>query len=95
MDMVKSIKSDLKKAISILEDEGCKEVYVFGSMAEDRYHEDSDIDLAVSGIPQGEFFRVLGRLLFELDHTVDLIDLDRDDDFSKFLKKEGELVRAS
>lgn len=94
-DMTGSIKSDLDKAIKILKEEGCDEVYLYGSIAEDRYDEDSDIDLAVKGIPSGEFFRVLGRLMLELDHPVDIVDLDKDEDFSRFLKEEGELIRAS
>lgn len=93
--MTKSIKSDLDKAIEILKEEGCEEIYLYGSIAEDRFDEESDIDLAVKGIPSGDFFRVLGRLMLELDHPVDLVDLDKDEDFSRFLKEEGELIRAS
>lgn len=93
--MAKSIKSDLNKAISLLKEEGCSEIYVFGSVAEGSFEEESDIDLAVKGIPSGSFFRLLGLLMSELDHPVDLVDLDSEDDFSKFLKEEGELVRAS
>jgi len=93
--MTKSIKSDLDRAIEILKEEGCEEIYLYGSIAEDRFDEGSDIDLAVKGIPSGEFFRVLGRLMLELDHPVDLVDLDKDEDFSRFLKEEGELIRAS
>ena len=83
------------KAIKILKEEGCEEIYLYGSIAEDRFDEESDIDLAVKGIPSGEFFRVLGRLMLELDHPVDLVDLENDEDFSRFLKEEGELIRAS
>jgi len=93
--MTKSIKSDLGKAIKILKEEGCEEIYLYGSIAEDRFDEESDIDLAVKGIPSGEFFRVLGRLMLELDHPVDLVDLENDEDFSRFLKEEEELIRAS
>ncbi len=93
--MTKSIKSDLDRAIEILKEEGCEDIYLYGSIAEDRFDEGSDIDLAVKGIPSGEFFRVLGKLMLELDHPVDLVDLDKDEDFSRFLKEEGELIRAS
>ncbi len=93
--MTKSIKSDLDKAIEILKEEGCEEIYLYGSIAEDRFDEESDIDLAVKGISSGDFFRVLGRLMLELDHPVDLVDLDKDEDFSRFLKEEEELIRAS
>lgn len=33
--------------------------------------------------------------MLELMHPVDLINLDRQDDFSRFLEEEGELVLVS
>ena len=40
---------DIKLAIKILKTEGCTEIYLFGSLAEGDFREDSDIDLAVKG----------------------------------------------
>ena len=88
-------REDVKKAIKILRDVGCKEVYLFGSLAEGNTREGSDIDLAVRGCPSGMFFHVLGRLMLELEHLIDLVDLDRDDDFSRYLEKEGSLIHVS
>lgn len=53
--MTRSIKSDLDRAIEILKEEGCDEVYLYGSIAEGRFDEKADIDFAVKGIPAGDF----------------------------------------
>ena len=85
-------KEDIDKAIEILKAEGCSEIYLLGSVAEGRYNESSDIDLAVKGCPKGKYYKILGKLLLELNHSVDLIDLDRKTDFVKYIEKEGVLV---
>jgi hypothetical protein len=36
---------------------------------------------------------LLGKLLWELDRPVDLIDLDTQDAFTQYLEKEGVLLR--
>jgi len=85
-------REDIDKAVRILKDEGCTEVYLFGSLAEGRFNEGSDIDLAIKGCPKGKYYKILGKLLLELNHSVDLIDLDRKNDFVKYIEKEGVLV---
>ncbi len=94
-EIPQNYREDIARAVKILKDAECKEVFLFGSLAEGQVREGSDIDLAVRGCPSGMFFRVLGKLLLELDHPVDLVDLDREDDFAKYLKREGALVRVS
>ena len=79
--------ADIRRAISLLKKAGCSEVHVFGSVAEGHVRPGSDLDLAVRGCPSGQFFELLGRLLAELEHSVDLIDLDRDRRLSGFLSK--------
>lgn len=66
---------------------------MFGSGATGQIHPTSDIDLAVRGCPQGHFFYLLGRLLVELDHPVDLVNLDTDDAFARVLSQEHALVK--
>ena len=90
----KAFLKDVRKAVRILKEEGCTEVYLFGSAAEGEVRWGSDIDLAVRGCPHGRFFEVLGRLLGELRRSVDLISLDRGDDFGQYLEKHGGLVRV-
>ena len=87
-------RTDIERAVQILRAGGCREVYVFGSVAEDRTREGSDLDLAVSGCPPRNFFPLLGRLLTELDHSVDLIDLDRESRLVGFLQNHELLVHV-
>jgi len=61
---------------------------IFGSSA-DPSREGRDIDLAVEGLPPGEFFRFYGDLLFSLSKPVDLVDLSRDDKFTHIVRREG------
>ena len=88
-------REDIKRAITILKEAGCKEVFLFGSIAEGDIEETSDIDLAIRGCPQGMFFRLLGKLMLELNHSVDLIDLDKQKDFGEYLEKEGPLLHVA
>jgi predicted nucleotidyltransferase len=87
-------QEDIKRAIKILKDGGCTEIYVFGSGVTGKVRNGSDIDLAVRGCPQGHFFHLLGRLLWELDRPADLVDLDAPDAFAQYLQKEGALLRV-
>jgi len=88
-------REDVEKAVKILKNVGCEEVYLFGSLAEGNVREGSDIDIAIRGCPSGMFFHALGRLMLELEHLIDLIDLDSDDNFSRYLEQEGALVHVS
>ena len=88
-------RRDIRRATEILKEHGCTEVFVFGSLANGQTHERTDIDLAVRGCPKGKYFRILGRLVLELDNRVDLVLLDRGDPFGRFLQDEGELLRVA
>lgn len=79
--------ADIKRAVQILTEGGCAEIHVFGSVADGKAREGSDLDLAVRGCPPERFFPLLGRLLAELEHSVDLVDLDRDRRIADFLTK--------
>ena len=86
-------QQDIQRAVEILRSAGCTDVFVFGSLSSGRARKESDIDLAVRGCPKGKFFHLLGRLLLELDHPVDLVSLDSQDPFARHLEEEGDLVR--
>ena len=86
-------KSDINKAVEILKTAGCTDIYLFGSLATGKSGESSDIDLAVRGCPQGEYFHILGQLLLKLDRSVDLVSMDKQDAFARYLEKEGELLQ--
>lgn len=86
-------KRDIDRAIEILKNAGCSNIYLFGSLAAGEYKNRSDIDLAIRGCPKGKFFQLLGKLLFELKYSVDLVNLDHQDAFARYLEKEGELIQ--
>ena len=81
-----SHRRDVEKAIEILKNQGCEEVYLFGSLVEGPVTLHSDIDLAAKGIPVGAFFKVYAELIKYLDHPVDLISLDKDNRFGNMLQ---------
>ena len=88
-----SFREDMHRAISILKESGCTEVYLFGSLIEGKTRTRSDIDIAIRGCPAGKFFSILGKLLLTLDHPVDLVNLDNQDAFAKYLENEGRLLQ--
>lgn len=90
-----SHRQDVEKAIEILSEEGCREIYLFGSLINGNASEKSDIDLAVKGLLKGNFFRVLGELLMALNHPVDLVDLEKNNRFAAMLQRKGELLRVA
>jgi predicted nucleotidyltransferase len=56
---------------------------------------DSDIDLAIAGLPPSLFFRVIGLVRRILKRPVDLVDLDETTPFTEYLKTSGELKRVA
>jgi predicted nucleotidyltransferase len=89
------LKRDISLAAEILLREGCKEVYVFGSVARGTYTPESDIDIATIGLPKSKFFSAYGLLLSRLHRQVDLVGLDYDQDFGRSLRAEGSLTRVA
>lgn len=89
-----AFRPDIERAVEILKEGGCSEVFLFGSLAEGYSREDSDIDMAVRGCPPSSFFHLYGKLLWELQHRVDLVDLDATDPFARWLLQNEELLRV-
>jgi predicted nucleotidyltransferase len=86
------VARDLARAVAILKAGGCREIYLFGSTATGARHAGSDIDLAVRGCPPHAFFQLLGQLLSDLEHPVDLVDLDLPGPFVEALLSSETLV---
>jgi predicted nucleotidyltransferase len=83
------ISEEDKSAIAALAERyGVKRVLLFGSSAHP-LRTGRDIDVAVEGLPPAEFFRFYGDLLFSVSRPVDLIDLSRDDWFTRLIRREG------
>ena len=89
------LKEEIGKAAAALRAAGAREVYLFGSVASGKVREDSDIDMAVSGLPPKRFFHAMSEVSRILNRSLDLIDLDEDNPFTRYLKEEGELERVS
>jgi hypothetical protein len=52
-----------------------------------------DIDFAVTGLPPERFFKTMAKVQMALPKQIDLVDLDEDNSFTRYLKDENELVR--
>ncbi len=90
-----SYKDDIEKAIEILKENGAKEVFIFGSIANGKFNMNSDIDIAVRGLESEKFYKVASILMFELKNEFDLIDLDDEENrFSQMLLKVGGLLKV-
>lgn len=85
---------DIKTAEKILKDNGCTEMYIFGSVAENKTVENSDIDIAVKGIPKSKFFNTYGKIISSINHPVDLVCLDYKNEFTDFLSKNEDMIRV-
>jgi predicted nucleotidyltransferase len=92
--MAQEIEGLIEQAAAALKAAGAREVYVFGSAATGHLRDGSDVDLAVSGLPPAVFFRAMGAASQVLRRPLDLVDLDEDNPFTRYLKTEGELRRV-
>lgn len=90
-----SYQEDIKKTTQILKENGAKEVFIFGSIANGKFNENSDIDIAVKGLNEKDFYKVASILMFELKNEFDLIDLDdKQNRFSQMLLRVGVLLKV-
>ena len=87
-------KEDIIKANSFLKSEGCKTVYLFGSLITGDIHDNSDIDIGIKGLPPEKFFRVYSKLYMNLSNDFHLVDFDYENDFFSLLDKLGEVAEV-
>ncbi len=91
LNLPEAYAKDIARAVEILKAGGCHEIYLFGSLAEGKIRDGSDIDLAVKGCPPGNYFHLFGQLMLELKHSVDLVSLDKKDAFIEYLETHDKL----
>ena len=84
---------DIEKATFLLKNEGCKDVYLFGSIVTGKIHENSDIDIGITGLPPKKFFKVYASLDKNLSNKIDLVDFDLRKDFFVILNTLGEVIK--
>jgi predicted nucleotidyltransferase len=82
-------KEDIQKSVEILKKEGCKEIYLFGSLVTGKYHDKSDIDIGIKGLPSEKFFDVYAKL----GYIIELTDFDDSKDFFEIVNRHKEIVK--
>jgi predicted nucleotidyltransferase len=70
-------RSRLPDAVAALKRAGAHRVIVFGSFANGRYTELSDVDIAVDGLASDRYFAVLADLMALFESPVDLVVLEQ------------------
>lgn len=93
--MDERIRDLVQRGAALLRDAGAREVYLFGSMATGKARENSDVDLAVTGLPPENFFAAMARLEDLFDKEVDLVDLGDTTPFTAYLRQKGLLRRVA
>lgn len=93
--MDKDIEKKIKLAADTLISYGAEAVFVFGSAANRIMGKHSDIDLAVSGLPPERFIAAMGDAREILERPLDLIDLDEENPFTRYLKEEENMRRVA
>jgi len=86
-------RQDIVSATNLLKNEGCKAIYLFGSMVTGKVRDNSDIDIGIKGLPEGKFFRLYSKLFFDFDNKIDLVDFDKNEDLYALLDNLGEVVQ--
>ena len=87
-------KEAVLAAANLLRSLGASQVFVFGSFVNGKLRPDSDIDMAVSGLPAKVYFSAVSRASDLLGRPVDLLDLDDDTPLVRHIIGSGELVRV-
>jgi predicted nucleotidyltransferase len=82
-------------AATLLRSFGATEVFVFGSAAAGELRPDSDVDLAVTGLPPQVYFSAVSKASDLLGRPVDLVDLDDPTPLVRYLLGSGELLRVA
>jgi predicted nucleotidyltransferase len=83
------------KAARLLRDMGASQVFMFGSAVKGQLRPDSDIDMAVSGLPPRVYFSAISQASDLVGRPVDLMDLDDDTPLVRYLRASGDLVRVA
>lgn len=73
---------------------GASEVFLFGSAVTGEVRPNSDIDMAVSGLPPSVYFSAVSQATELVGRPVDLVDLDDPSALVRYLRASGDLVRV-
>ena len=92
--MTKREQEAIKRAATLFIGLGASQVFVFGSAVNGQLRPDSDIDMAVSGLPPRVYFSAISQASDLIGRPVDLVDLDDDSGLVRYLRASGELIRV-
>jgi predicted nucleotidyltransferase len=92
LNIPQKYRNDIETAKNLLKGEGCRSVYLFGSLVTGKKHDDSDIDIGVKGLPKGKFFETCAKVYFAMDNDIDIINFDTDTELYSLLNRLGEVV---
>jgi len=79
-------------AADLLRSLGATQVYIFGSAIKGDMRPDSDVDLAVGGLPSKVYFLAISKASDLFGRPVDLVDLDDPTPLVQYLLGSVELV---
>lgn len=91
---ISTFSPEVLQAAEILRRHGAQEVYLFGSYARGDARPDSDIDLAIRGIPPEVFYQAVGEVLCTAKTPIDIVDLDDPGPLMDLLRQEGDFRRV-
>ena len=92
--MQPGLKEQIEQAAAVLRRYGATEVFLFGSATSEQNDNPRDVDMAVEGLPPEVFFRAYSAAAQCLDREMDLIRLEEDNPFTRFLRRKGKLKRV-
>jgi predicted nucleotidyltransferase len=78
LELASKARAEARRVAQMLvHDFGARRVYLFGSLAQEgRFHERSDVDLAVEGIAPGRFFKAWAAAGAHSNVPIELVDMD-------------------
>jgi len=87
-------REDLKKAVKILKKAGAEKIYIFGSIINGTYNNNSDLDIGFKG-EINNYFKILGKLIMELEHDVDLLEFEEDKEIVQYILNHKEYIEVA
>ena len=85
--MEAALQQRIRDAAARLREHGATAVYLFGSSVRGPLRDDSDIDLAVTGLPARVFFKAVAEASRIVGRSVDVVELDRGGEVAEALRR--------
>ncbi|MDD4889579.1 MAG: nucleotidyltransferase domain-containing protein [Phycisphaerae bacterium] len=92
--MQQALEDKIARAAEVLRKYGATGVFLFGSATRDDVDEPRDIDMAVEGLPARMFFDAYAEAGNCLDRELDLVRLEENTPFTRYLKRKDRLRRV-